>query len=228
MTLDWDDLLTVYRTALEDGAAPDRVVRRYLVQHALPADGAYLTQHGRQAAGVAGICTELERRLEAEPVATLPPLDPPPTEPAPLFPPPPPSAPQAEPAPSLPELAQDARQEPLMPEATAPRATDLARLHRKGISAILSSPGLSQDDQVEALSELAAKTIDAATDTGPLEEIDGEMMSHGFKALFFFLHELGERDPGNLRARADRAAARGNSKRAERLRKIATEIEARG
>ena len=104
--IDWADLLRVYRVALEDGAAPDRVVRRYLGRHG----------HQITAALVERVLAELERRHEAEPppepVATLPLPIPP--DPAPN-PPPPPSAPQAEPAAlSLPELAPSARQEPPM------------------------------------------------------------------------------------------------------------------
>lgn len=197
--IDWDDLISSYRAAIAAGAAPKRALSRYLSRKGIGTDR------------LLEIAAELDRRLDAAP-------DPSPPDPAPL---PPPSAPAAPAEPTPPLSAPERRVESDMPEA-------IHRLHRKGVASILSSPGLSQEDQVDAISELAAKTIDAATDTGPLEEIDGEMMSHGFKALFFFLHELGERDPGNLRARADRAAARGNTKRAERLRKIAAEIEARG
>lgn len=120
MTIDWDELLRVYREALEDEAIVERVVRRWLTQHGMVSS----------AEGLADILAELERRSAEpppEPVATLPPViprdfefirtrpDDPPLDPAPLFPPPPPSAPQAEPAAlSLPELAPSARQEPPM------------------------------------------------------------------------------------------------------------------
>lgn len=153
MTIDWDDLLSVYRAAIEDEAALDRVVRRYLGRHG----------HPITADRVEEVLAELERRHEAEPppepVATLPPSIPRdlefvrvpdavllrgPPDPAP-DPPPPPSAPQAEPAAlSLPELAPSARQEPPM-SALSPRE-QLSAAARAALSAAISHHGLSLQD----------------------------------------------------------------------------------
>lgn len=100
--IDWTALLAVYRVAIEDGANPDRVVRRYLAQH------------GHSIERLAEVRAELERRAaEPEPAA---PVDDPPPEPAPLYPPPPAPAPQAEPAITSPAPAK-VRQESIMSSA---------------------------------------------------------------------------------------------------------------
>lgn len=266
MTIDWDELLRVYREAIEDEAIVERVVRRWLTQH-----GMVSTPDG-----LADILAELERRLEAnpEPVATLPP-----PEPAPLYPPPPPSTPQAEPAaPPSHELAPSARQEPAMPSAdlgaalsralpaalslyqiahdsgaieeiadavasTARRAARLAKrsplteaqreeLQREACDeARCVIPGIPEQ-ALETIGEIVIDAIDAIdehTNTGPLEEVDGEVAKRGLAAPLDRI-ELWSLDSGNLEARVQRARRQAERAEAEvaRLEKIAARRRARG
>jgi hypothetical protein len=94
------------------------------------------------------------------------------------------------------------------------------------------------DDVVKTLIDVVAMALDAAIDTGSLEDRDADLFSGGLFGLWKLARELGARDLGNLRARAEgakQAAAMflsaGDQKRAvrqiqkaERLERIAARI----
>lgn len=113
--IDWTALLAVYRVAIEDGADPNRVVRRYLAQH------------GHSIDRLVEVRAELER-LAAEPapaaVVSAPPpspASPPAAEVAPQAAPPspPPTAPLGAQEPRLFSHSEDAVTRALVPALSA-------------------------------------------------------------------------------------------------------------
>ena len=86
---------------------------------------------------------------------------------------------------------------------------------------------MSADELQDALVMLFAEGVDAATDTGPFDEIDGKVIKLGVAALYELTDDLIERDPTKIRARAEKDRLRGKTKKAQRRIERAVRIEAR-
>lgn len=82
---------------------------------------------------------------------------------------------------------------------------------------------------LETLGEVVIDAIDEHTNTGPLEEVDGEIAKRGLAALVERI-ELWSLDAGNLEARVQRAQRRAARAQAEadRLQAILEKRQARG
>lgn len=164
---DWDQLLGVYRAARAGGNA-DRMLRRWLKDHDVP-----LKELG-------AVRAELERRLRAETVATLPPsppaprdIDAPPPEPAPLFPPPPaPEPPKLAPATSTPAPA------PLRQES--PVSVDLSATISRALPLALSLYSVAHDSgAIDEIAEAVKGTARRAANLrrrGPLADADRDKL----------------------------------------------------
>lgn len=78
-----------------------------------------------------------------------------------------------------------------------------------------------QDGQITM--DEAEEAIDAAIDSGPFEPLEDSVVEF----LVPVIAELFVRDPGKMRARADRVEFRGHSERAAKIRARASKVEAK-
>jgi hypothetical protein len=92
---------------------------------------------------------------------------------------------------------------------------------------ILRDPTLTAAQKEAAIIKLTAQGIDLAFDAGPFEAVDGPVIEAGLGRVWGFLKRLLQRDPDELRERAELARLQGDLPRAAALEEKAKEIEAR-
>lgn len=97
----------------------------------------------------------------------------------------------------------------------------------EGIRVIRTLPGRTQTERDEAIADLVAEGIDAATDTGPLDAVDDEAIRQGVLRIQGLLWKLFQKDPAKMRERAQRCQARGDGLRAQQLLDEAQKLEER-
>ena len=97
-----------------------------------------------------------------------------------------------------------------------PKRNELRNAAEQALLQILRSPMDEQRRQTMLL-DLLDQVIDAAIEAAPA----------AIAGVYRIIAELVERDPGNLRARAATARAKGQTEKAERLEAAAAEIESR-
>lgn len=93
---------------------------------------------------------------------------------------------------------------------------------------------LTPEEREDKMGEIIAEAIDARTDTGALDPVDGTLIRfgvdkvlEGVKRVRLLMLDIMDRSPEELREKADNAERRKNFERAARLRKEAADREAR-
>lgn len=97
-----------------------------------------------------------------------------------------------------------------------PRRNDVRNAAEQALLQILRTP-MDEARRTEMLLDLLDTVIDAAIDALP----------GAANGIYRFIANLMERDPGNLRARAEKARAKGQEEKAQRLEALANEVEQR-